>query len=94
MGNKKGAKKDVDTRNAVCWASPGCHNKCRLMVDVQDGRIVKIRSLSQKSSSKGVGLTGSGQGCADRMPHFTKWLYDHRQLMHPLKRVGERGENR
>ena len=94
MGNNKGVKENIETRNAVCWASPGCHNKCRLMVDVQDGRIVKIRSRSQNPSTKGVGLTGQGQGCSDRLPHFTKWLYDPRQLMHPLKRVGDRGENR
>ena len=28
------------------------------------------------------------------MPHLLDWLYHPDQLMYPLKRIGERGENR
>jgi anaerobic selenocysteine-containing dehydrogenase len=34
------------------------------------------------------------QGCGGRLPHLIKWLYHPDQLMHPMKRAGERGENK
>jgi anaerobic selenocysteine-containing dehydrogenase len=82
----------LETKNASCWASPGCHNRCRIAVDVRDGRIVGLRG-HPATQAKGVGLTGQGSGCGDRLPLFTSWLYDERQLHFPLKRVGERGQN-
>ena len=52
---------DVKVRKAVCWASPGCHNRCGLLVSVKDGRIVKIRGNPEYPSP---------QGCRDRLPHL------------------------
>jgi thiosulfate reductase / polysulfide reductase chain A len=34
-----------------------------------------------------------GAVCTERLPHLIKWLEHPDQLMHPLKRKGERGEN-
>ncbi len=87
-------KKDptIETKNASCWASPGCHNRCRIAVDVKGGEIIRVKP-HPKEAKRGVGLTNQGSGCNDRMPLFTRWLYDERQLKYPLKRVGERGQN-
>lgn len=82
----------IETKNASCWASPGCHNRCRIAVDVKSGKIIRIKP-HPKAAKWGVGLTNQGSGCNDRMPLFTRWLYDERQLKYPLKRVGERGQN-
>ncbi|HUJ68668.1 MAG TPA: molybdopterin-dependent oxidoreductase [Syntrophorhabdales bacterium] len=76
----------VEKKKAICWPSPGCSENCGLLVTVRDGRIVDIRG-NQEFPSK-------GHGCADRMPHLAKWLYHPDQLLYPLKRKGERGENR
>jgi len=76
----------LEVKKVTCWASPGCHQRCGLLVTVKDGRIVGIKGNPEYSSP--------GHGCADRMPHFAKWLYHSEQLLHPLKRMGERGENK
>lgn len=78
-------KEGVEVRKVVCWASPGCHNRCGLLVTVKDGQIVKI---------KGDPDAPIPPVCNDRLPHLIKWLYHPDQLMYPLKRVGDRGENR
>jgi thiosulfate reductase / polysulfide reductase chain A len=85
MRNDVKSKGGGEIKKAVCWASPGCHNRCGLLVSVKNGRIEKIRANSEYPG----GLT-----CGDRLPHLMKWQYHPDQLMHPLKRVGDRGENK
>jgi thiosulfate reductase/polysulfide reductase chain A len=86
MTAKKGVTKgDGEVRKTGCWPSPGCHNKCGLLVKVKDGRIAGLRGNPEFPFP---------QGCSDRLPYLAKWQYHPDQLMHPLKRVGDRGENR
>ncbi|MFH1031844.1 MAG: molybdopterin-dependent oxidoreductase [Chloroflexota bacterium] len=81
--------KETEVKRVVCYASPGCHNNCSLLVSVKDGQIVKIRGNRERIHGR-----RGFQSCPDRMPHLIQWLYHPDQLMHPLKRVGERGENK
>src|SRR4030042_4209269 len=74
-----------EVKKTGCWPSPGCHNKCGLLIRVKDGRIAGIKGNPEYPSP---------QGCSDRLPHLMKWQYHPEQLMHPLKRIGDRGENR
>jgi len=75
----------VEEKKIVCWASPGCIHQCGLIATVEDGRLVKLRGNPDYPTPN--------HGCADRMPYHVNWLYNSEQLLHPLKRVGERGEN-
>jgi thiosulfate reductase / polysulfide reductase chain A len=77
---------NVEEKKIVCWASPGCVHQCGLIATVEDGRLVRLRGNPDYPTPN--------HGCADRMPHHIKWLYSPEQLLHPLKRVGERGEDR
>ena len=83
-GGARGGK--VEEKKIVCWASPGCIHQCGLIAAVEDGRLVGLRGNPDYPTPN--------HGCGDRMPHHIKWLYSSEQLLHPLKRVGERGENR
>ena len=78
-----------EVKKVTCYASPGCHGNCGILVSVKDGRIVKIRG--NQEIVKGRRLFN---GCPDKLPYFIKWLYHPDQLMYPLKRVGERGDNK
>ncbi|MDP2644279.1 MAG: molybdopterin-dependent oxidoreductase [Desulfobacterales bacterium] len=79
-------EKQTSVKDVVCWASPGCHDQCRLRVTVEDGRIVKMVGHPDYSKKR-------PQSCGRRLPHLTKWLYHPDQLSVPLKRAGERGQN-
>lgn len=72
-------------KKIVCWPSPGCTHDCGLLATVKNGRIVSLRG-DPDSPTKGA-------VCAERFPHLLKWLNHPDQLMYPLKRKGERGEN-
>ncbi len=82
----KRERENVEEKKIVCWASPGCVHQCGLIATVEDGRLVRLRGNPDYPTPN--------HGCADRMPHHIKWLYSPEQLLHPLKRVGERGEDR
>lgn len=76
----------VEVKKTLCWPSPGCHCNCGLLVKVRGNRILDIRGNPDFPYNRGA-------VCAERVPHFVKWLEHPDQLMHPLKRRGERGEN-
>ena len=78
-------EKGIETRKTVCWPSPGC-SSCGLLVDVKDDKIVRLRGNPQSPTQ--------GFVCPERFPHLLKWLEHPGQLMYPLKRAGERGENK
>lgn len=76
----------IEVKRIVCWASPGCHHMCGLLAMVKDGKLVELKGNPDYPTRH--------RGCADRMPHLIKWLYSSYQLQHPLKRAGERGEDK
>jgi thiosulfate reductase / polysulfide reductase chain A len=86
MISKDAGETSVEEKKIVCWPSPGCHQECGLIATVRGGRLVQLKGNPD--------YVTPFRGCADRMPHLTKWLYSSEQLLHPLKRAGERGENR
>ena len=76
----------IEEKQIVCWQTPGCIHYCRVVAYVEDGKLLRVRG-NQKFSDLNC-------GCADRMPFHSKWLYSKEQLQKPLKRAGERGENK
>ena len=80
-------KEGVETKQIVCWPGPGCHSQCGLIAEVKDGKLVRLRGNPDYPLSKGF-------ACGARSNHLPEWLYHPCQLLYPLKRVGERGENR
>ena len=75
-----------EERKVVCWATPGCHENCGLIATNEDGKLTGLRGNMEYPAPH--------HGCADRMPTHVKWLYSDIQILHPLKRIGERGENK
>ena len=71
----------TDVKKAGCFF---CHNNCGLLVQVQDGKVVKVEGNKDHPISEGY-------ICA-RGAKAPKWLYHPDQLKYPLKRAGERGE--
>ncbi len=63
-----------------------CANLCGVLAHVEDGRIVKIEGNPEHPLSQGFSC--------ERCRLAIKWLYHPDQLMHPLKRVGQRGEGK
>ena len=76
----------VEEKKIICWPSPGCIHMCGLTAKVKDGKLVSLTGTRDYPTPN--------RGCGDKMPHHPKWLYSSEQLLRPLKRKGERGENR
>ncbi len=87
MTDAAGEQPGVEVKKTICWPSPGCHCNCGLLVTVRDDKILDIRGNPEFPYNRGA-------VCAERLPHFRRWLDHPDQLMHPLKRLGARGENR
>lgn len=85
--NRVNNEKGVEEKKVSCGLSPGCFGGCGLLVLVKDGKIVGRRGNPQHPISQ-------GRVCGKRFPHHVEWLEHPGQLMHPLKRAGERGENK
>lgn len=76
----------AEERKIVCWPSPGCKMYCGLTAVVEGEKLLSLRPNQE--------YPAPNKGCGDRLPHHIKWLYSEHMLKHPLKRVGERGENK
>ncbi|MFO8101043.1 MAG: molybdopterin-dependent oxidoreductase [Dehalococcoidia bacterium] len=63
-----------------------CAALCGVLVHVEDGKVVKIEGNKDHILSHGF--------TCERPSIAPKWLYHPDQLMHPLKRVGKRGEGK
>ncbi len=72
----------------TCCQGWGCHEHCILETHTVDGKIVR----TQKSQLPG-GIQPGNQIC---QKGATAWQipYNEQRLLHPLKRVGERGESK
>jgi anaerobic selenocysteine-containing dehydrogenase len=67
-------------------AGPGCHGGCGVLAHIKNGRLVKIEGDPDHPMN-------SGRLCS-RCLAMTQYAYSPDRLRHPLKRVGERGENK
>jgi thiosulfate reductase/polysulfide reductase chain A len=74
-----------EARRAVCEF---CHCRCRVLVHVEDGNLVKFEE--DPDDPRGSTLPRV-PGCL-RLRGAQEWMYYPDRLNYPLKRVGERGE--
>jgi anaerobic selenocysteine-containing dehydrogenase len=70
----------------VRTACRGCHGVCQVLVHLEGGRVVKVTGDPSSPTSRGY-LCPKGKAAP-------KFLYHPDRLKYPLRRLGERGENR
>jgi len=63
-----------------------CHGVCQVLVQIQDGRVVKITGDKQSPTSRGY-ICPKGAASPEL-------LYHPDRILHPLRRAGKRGENK
>ena len=75
-----------DRMRIVRSACRGCHGVCQVLVHLKGNRVVKVTGDPESPTSRGY-LCPKGSAAPEL-------LYHRDRLTHPLRRVGERGENR
>lgn len=75
--------KERETVASVCG---GCHNSCRILVEVEGGRVVHVSGVPGDPRTDGA-LCAKGQA-GPQIAH------DPRRVLYPMRRVGERGGGR
>ncbi len=76
------------SKKAVCrW----CHARCRILVHSENGRLVKIEE--DRSDPRVDDIVPATRGCV-RLAAAKEFIYHPDRVRYPLKRKGERGENR
>ncbi|MCJ7782297.1 MAG: molybdopterin-dependent oxidoreductase, partial [Desulfobacterales bacterium] len=75
-----------DRMRIVRSACRGCHGVCQVLVHLEGDRVVKVTGDPDSPTSRGY-LCPKGSAAPEL-------LYHPDRLTHPLRRVGERGENR
>ena len=63
-----------------------CPDTCAWEVTVEDGRAVQLRGLKEHPYTQ-------GRLCA-KVNHYVERVYSPERLLHPLRRVGEKGDRR
>ena len=63
-----------------------CHSECGVLAYVEDGRVVRLQGDPHHPNNKGY-ICVKGKAEPGR-------LYHPERLLHPLKRIGERGQGR
>ena len=84
MAKNQGGEQIV--RTTVWSAGPGCHGGCGAKLHVKDGKLVKVEGDENHPFSQGR--------LCPRALAMTQYIYHPDRIMHPLKRVGERGEGK
>jgi len=78
---------DVKTVKTTTWsAGPGCHGGCGVIAHIKDGKLIKIEGDPEHPMNR-------GRLCS-RCLAVKQFIYHPDRLRKPLKRVGERGENK
>ncbi len=71
----------------TAWSpGPGCHGGCGLKLFVRHGQLVKVEGDEDHPYNQ-------GRVCP-RALALTQYVYHPERLLHPMKRVGERGEGK
>ena len=70
----------------ICSSCRACISNCGVLVHVRDGRVVKIEGDERDPMSKGA-------VCAKGLAAIQA-LYNPNRMKYPMKRAGERGENK
>lgn len=73
------------TRN-MQWSGPGCHEGCGVLFYTKDGKLVKVEGDPRSQFNQGRLC----MRCLDMM----EAVYHKDRLKYPMKRAGERGENK
>jgi anaerobic selenocysteine-containing dehydrogenase len=77
----------TDTSRVVRGACPhDCPDTCALRVTVQGGRAIKVQGDSLHPTTHGALCT--------KVSRYTERVYHPERVLHPLKRVGKKGEGR
>ncbi|HJN85757.1 MAG: molybdopterin-dependent oxidoreductase [Dehalococcoidia bacterium] len=72
---------------SVTWsAGPGCHGGCGVLLDVGNGRLEGIEGDPEHPYNRG--------SLCPRALTMQEYTYHPDRLLHPLRRVGKRGEDR
>ena len=73
-------------RTTTWSAGPGCHGSCGVLAHIKDGKLVKVEGDPDHPFNQ-------GRLCS-RCLAMTQYIENPTRLRHPLKRVGERGEDK
>jgi anaerobic selenocysteine-containing dehydrogenase len=80
-------KENVRIVRTTTWsAGPGCHGGCGVLAHIADGKLVKIEGDPDHPWNQ-------GRLCA-RALAMTQYMEHPQRLRRPVRRVGERGENK
>jgi thiosulfate reductase/polysulfide reductase chain A len=75
-------------KRAVCrW----CHARCRVVVHTENGRLVKIEE--DRTDPRVDTMLPRTKGCL-RLSGAKEYIYHPDRVKYPLKRIGDKGENR
>ncbi len=83
---------DSIMEDKIVWSScnVNCGSRCPLRVHVKNGKVIRVDTDNIGEDTHGIHeiracLRGRG---------LRKWVYSHDRLLHPLKRIGRRGEGK
>jgi len=71
---------------STCWSGPGTHGGCGVLLYAKDDKLVKVEGDPECPFNK-------GRACSKTLS-LPKMIDHPQRLKYPLKRVGERGENK
>lgn len=78
---------NMETTRVVRAACPhDCPDTCAMEVTVQEGRAVKLRGADDLPFTNGALCT--------KVAHYLERVYSDQRLMHPMRRIGAKGEGR
>src|SRR4030042_1666569 len=78
--------KESRSEKVVKSACRGCHGVCGVLVHIRDGRVTKVTGDPDCPTNMGY-ICPKGKASVEL-------LYHPDRLKYPLKRIGERGENK
>lgn len=78
---------DVTSRHVIRGACPhDCPDTCALLTTVENGRAVEVRGDPDHPPTQGVLCT--------KVSRYLERTYSNQRLLHPMKRVGRKGEGK